>query len=116
MQIVSDSRSRILNAYVNSPGSMNDCRMLRRSPLHRLVRQGMLPRVGAQGWFETVILVSSDSLLLADNGYVTTRHVITPILRTHNGRQRNYNRAHKRTRRVVESAIGEWKNAWRLSS
>ena len=56
------------------------------------------------------------SILLADGGYVCTNTIITPIRNPANNAERRFNRAHKHTRRLVESTIGELKNAYRCVS
>jgi hypothetical protein len=56
------------------------------------------------------------AILLADSGYACTDWVITPVPARNvplDEAQLAFNRAHKRTRRYVESGIGLLKQRWR---
>lgn len=112
-QIVCDSHFRIFDCYANWPGSVHDQRVLRLSPLYR--------RWQTQNWrpFAGEILTLfnqcflAGALLLADSGYGCTHWTITPLSVAAPGEQQQFNRAHKRTRRYVESGIGLLKQRWR---
>lgn len=47
--------------------------------------------------------------LLGDSGYACTPYLFTPILRPTTEKEEMYNRAHIRTRNVVERCFGVWK-------
>lgn len=49
-------------------------------------------------------------LLLGDNGYGCHPYLLTPVLRSLNQAERNYNKSHKKTRNVIERTFGRWKN------
>ncbi|KAK4293628.1 hypothetical protein Pmani_033690 [Petrolisthes manimaculis] len=52
--------------------------------------------------------------LLGDSGYGSKSWLLTPYLRPQPGYQLNYNRAHKKTRSVVERGIGQWKRRFHV--
>ncbi|XP_045133692.1 putative nuclease HARBI1 [Portunus trituberculatus] len=63
--------------------------------------------------FETGV-VPAGCHLLGDSGYGSKTWVLTPYLRPQPGYQLHYNRAHKRTRSVVERGIGQWKRRFHV--
>ncbi|KAK7157082.1 hypothetical protein R3I94_006981 [Phoxinus phoxinus] len=52
--------------------------------------------------------------LLGDSGYPCKPWLLTPYLRPDQGSQLNYNRAHKKTRAVVERGIGQLKRRFHI--
>lgn len=54
------------------------------------------------------------AVLLADSAYPAGDWCIPPINLAHNQQQRNFNVAHKCTRRIVECTIGLLKMRWRI--
>ncbi|KAK9702236.1 DDE superfamily endonuclease [Popillia japonica] len=48
-------------------------------------------------------------LLLGDNGYACKNYLLTPVLQPENDQETRYNRAHIRTRNIVERLFGIWK-------
>lgn len=77
----------------NWPGSVNDARVLRNSSLYARMEQGWRP--------------IPDGVLLGDSIYPLKTWLIPPILRNPEDlSQRRFARAHKKTRRIIENAIG----------
>ncbi|XP_064465420.1 putative nuclease HARBI1 [Ornithodoros turicata] len=52
-------------------------------------------------------------VLLGDNGYATTEHLLTPLLRPRTEREERFNAAHRKTRQLIERVIGQLKNKFR---
>ncbi|CAH1976702.1 unnamed protein product [Acanthoscelides obtectus] len=48
-------------------------------------------------------------ILLGDNGYACRRYLLTPVINPVTESEENYNRAHIRTRNIVERVFGVWK-------
>ncbi|XP_056001720.1 putative nuclease HARBI1 [Ostrea edulis] len=94
VQVVFDASYKILDIVAKWPGSTYDSRILRESGLHVLFENNHIPL---------------HILLLGDRGYPSRRWLLTPFLRPLPGAQTNYNRAHKRTRSIVERGIGPLK-------
>jgi len=46
---------------------------------------------------------------LGDNGYACQPYLLTPVINPATQQERNYNRAHKRTRQLIERTFGIWK-------
>ncbi|XP_062583814.1 putative nuclease HARBI1 [Saccostrea cucullata] len=89
-QVVFDPNYRIIDVVAKWPGSTHDSRILNESGLKVLFEQNHLP---------------VHTHLLGDSGYPSKRWLLTPFLRPNQGSQTNYNRAHKKTRSVVERGI-----------
>ncbi|KAK3868984.1 hypothetical protein Pcinc_025667 [Petrolisthes cinctipes] len=98
-QIVFDANYKILDVVANWPGSTHDARILRHSGLLRLFETNMVP---------------AGCHLLGDSAYPCKRWLLTPYLRPLAGAQEAYNRAHKRTRCVVERGIGQLKRRFHV--
>jgi len=100
LQVVADSRLVLLDAYTGYPGSVHDARVLRASPVFRLLTRNCPP---------------ASFHLLGDSAYPLTTFLLTPY--RDNGHlteeQRNYNKVHASTRVDVERAIGLLKGKWR---
>lgn len=47
--------------------------------------------------------------ILGDNGYACKRYLLTPVINPNGRAEENYNRAHKKTRNVIERTFGVWK-------
>jgi len=57
--------------------------------------------------------MAANSILLGDSGYANTEYLVTPILRPITAQERRYNRSHRRTRWLIECAIGVLKQRFR---
>jgi hypothetical protein len=57
--------------------------------------------------------VAPDSVLLGDSGYGNTDYLVTPIAAPRTAQEERFNRSHRRTRRIVECAIGVLKQRFR---
>ncbi|KAJ8949427.1 hypothetical protein NQ318_007527 [Aromia moschata] len=54
-------------------------------------------------------------ILTGDNGYPSSRHLLTPVLNPTTNPEEEYNRAHIRTRNVIERTFGIMKNKFSFS-
>ncbi|XP_072047331.1 LOW QUALITY PROTEIN: putative nuclease HARBI1 [Amphiura filiformis] len=93
VQLVCDAKYRILNVVARWPGSTHDSRILQASRLGHAYDNGRL-----QG------------LLLGDSGYALKPWLMTPIQHPSTEAEEEYNRAHKRTRVLIEQLNGQLKN------
>ena len=94
---MSDAKLRIRSIVAGWPGSMHDSFML--------LNSGITNRFEA-GEF-------ADYLLLGDSGYGCKQWLRTPLLHPQGLAQSKFNRAHKRTRCIVERCIGVLKSRFR---
>jgi len=87
--------------YVNSkwPGAVGDARVFRNSSLKRRLENGWSP--------------VQFGVLLGDSAYANTNYMVTPIRNPQTRAEQRYNKAHKRTRRIVECAFGVLKQRFR---
>lgn len=92
VQVVSDSRYRIMNIVARWQGSVHDSRIWNNS------------RVCAE--FEAG---HYDGYLLGDCGYQCSHILLTPLRNVQNAAEGRYNRAHITTRSSIERAFGLWK-------
>lgn len=81
------------------PGSVHDARVFRNSTLKRRLDNGWRPL--------------PMGVLLGDSAYPNSDYLITPIDVPQTQQQANFNRAHRRTRRIVECALGLLKQRFR---
>uniref|UniRef100_UPI00358FC806 putative nuclease HARBI1 n=1 Tax=Myxine glutinosa TaxID=7769 RepID=UPI00358FC806 len=91
-QVVMDAQCRFINIVAKWPGSTHDSVILRESALAKRMETRM-----------------GEEVLLGDSGYPVRPWLMTPFLNPTTAIQRRYNRAHKRTRCLVERGIGQWK-------
>lgn len=89
--IVSGPNMEICYVSANWPGSVHDARVLRNSTLCQTMEEGWRPIPGA--------------IILGDSGYPLLQWLITPTA-SENAGSLAFNRAHKKTRRIVENTIG----------
>lgn len=82
----------ILDITVRFPGSTHDSVIFDRSSVRARFEEGHV--IG---------------LLLGDNGYPCRPYLLTPLINPTTQQEENYNRAHKRTRNIVERVFGLWK-------
>lgn len=95
-QIVCDAHGRFIDIVARWRGSVHDARI----------------------WDECNLKARFDNneingILLGDNGYPCSRYLLTPLLNPITEPERRYNRAHIRTRNVVERSFGILKNRFR---
>lgn len=90
--IVCGPNLEIYYVSANWPGSVHDARVLRNSTLFQRMEEGWRPIPNA--------------VLLGDSGYPLLEWLMTPIEVNIDVASAAYNRAHKRTRRLVENSIG----------
>ncbi|XP_056605038.1 putative nuclease HARBI1 [Triplophysa dalaica] len=98
-QIVFDANFTILDVVAKWPGSTHDSRILMESGLRQLFERHHVP---------------AGCHLVGDSGYPCKSWLLTPYLRPQVGPQLNYNRAHKKTRSVVERGIGQLKRRFHV--
>uniref|UniRef100_A0A914WMT9 DDE Tnp4 domain-containing protein n=1 Tax=Plectus sambesii TaxID=2011161 RepID=A0A914WMT9_9BILA len=82
---------RFYVASVRWPGAVNDARVLRNSVLRRRFENGWRP-------FDRAII-------LGDSAYPLSDWLMPPIARPINDNERRYNRAHRKTRRLIEVRV-----------
>ncbi|KAK9976517.1 hypothetical protein ABG768_021722 [Culter alburnus] len=98
-QIVFDASYTILDIVAKWPGATHDSRILQESGLRLLFERHHVP---------------AGCHLLGDSGYPCRTWLLTPYIHPHPGPQLNYNRAHKKTRSVVERGIGQMKRRFHV--
>ncbi|XP_064463532.1 putative nuclease HARBI1 [Ornithodoros turicata] len=96
VQLVCDAKEAITNVVARWRGSAHDSRIWQESELHRTFSSGAIHGV-----------------LLGDNGYATTEHLLTPLLRPRTEREERFSAAHRKTRQLSERVIGQLKNKFR---
>nr|XP_040030344.1 putative nuclease HARBI1 isoform X2 [Gasterosteus aculeatus aculeatus] len=99
VQIVFNAACKILDIVAKWPGSTHDARMLSESGIRQLFERRYVP---------------ANCHLLGESGYPCKPWLLTPYLQPRQGPQRNYNRAHKTTRAVVERGIGQLKRRFHV--
>ncbi|XP_066960858.1 putative nuclease HARBI1 [Macrobrachium rosenbergii] len=99
VQVVFDANYLVRNIVAKWPGSVHDSRILRESGVWRGFEQNRVP---------------AGCYLLGDSGYPCKRWLLTPYLRPEGQHQEAYNRAHKKTRSVVERGIGQLKRRFQV--
>lgn len=87
--------------YVSTrwPGSVGDGRVFRQSPLFTRLEAGWRP--------------FPMGILLGDKGYTNFDYLITPLRMTRTQQEERFNTAHRKTRNMVECAIGLLKQRFR---
>ncbi|XP_059380106.1 putative nuclease HARBI1 [Carassius carassius] len=99
VQVVFSADYRIVDIVAKWPGATHDARILAESGLRHLSEGRRIP---------------TNCHLLGDSGYPCKRWLLTPYLHPDQGSQLNYNRAHKKTRAVVEQGIGQLKRRFHI--
>ena len=82
------------------PGSCHDLFIFRSSALGRSLEEGVHD--------------IEDGLLLGDSGYALRSYLMTPYIDPVLPWQKRFNRAHKKTRCLVERVIGIWKRRFHV--
>ena len=97
IQGIVDSSLKFINIVSKWPGNTHDAFVWNFSKVSTDFETGVLNR----GW------------LLGDSAYPLKPWLLTPVLNPNTESEQNYNRAHKKTRAVVERAFGLWKSRFR---
>ncbi|XP_063797614.1 putative nuclease HARBI1 [Pseudophryne corroboree] len=97
VQMVCDANLRIMNVNARFPGSTHDAFILQQSAICRMFEEGAFPN----GW------------LLGDAGYGNRSWLLTPLSNPHGTAGRRYQKAHKKTRVVIEQTFGVLKSRFR---
>jgi hypothetical protein len=96
VQVVCDATSRILDIVAKWRGSAHDSRIWANSYLKEQFENNQ-----------------KKGILLGDSGYPCSHYMLTPLLHPHSPAEESYNRAHKRTRVIIECCFGRWKGMFR---
>ncbi|KAK4307202.1 hypothetical protein Pmani_021018 [Petrolisthes manimaculis] len=100
VQVVFDANFILRDLVAQWPGSVHDSRILRESGLWDGFEQNQIP---------------AGCYMLGDSGYPCKRWLLTPYLRpAEREYQEAFNRAHKKTRSVVERGIGQLKRRFHV--
>lgn len=91
VQLVCDSKLRIIHCNVKNPGSVHDARVLKESSLWRAMEGTSRPVNG---------------IILGDSAYPLRDWLMTPFLNPRDEAERRFNEAQKSTRVTVERCIG----------
>ncbi|XP_052762027.1 putative nuclease HARBI1 [Mya arenaria] len=92
---VCDNKGRFTFINAEWPGSAHDSFVFRASSL--------------QDFLEENIHTLEDGVLLADSGYACSRYMLTPYRVSDTPVKTRFNRAHCRSRVVIERTFGRWK-------
>ena len=93
VQAVSSSNLKFFNIVSRWKGSTHDARIWQNYSLCYRFDNNLVP-----------------GILLGDNGYGCTNHLLTPFLNPTSNASRRFNTAHIRTRNTVERMFGVWKS------
>ncbi|XP_045121818.1 putative nuclease HARBI1 [Portunus trituberculatus] len=99
IQLVFDAQYRILDVVAQWPGSVHDSRIWNECGLKADFERGTIP---------------GGCHLIGDSGYPCQPWLLTPILQPRDAAEEAYNRAHKRTRCIVERGIGQLKRRFHV--
>ena len=98
VQAISDSNLKFVHFVARWPGSTHDAFVWANCQVSSDFEEGRLPQ---NVW------------VLGDSGYPLKPWMMTPFLNPSTGAQRRYNKAHKKTRCVIERTFGVWKSRFR---
>jgi hypothetical protein len=91
---------KFINIVARWPGSTHDSHIFRTSNICN--------------HFENNHRNLEDGILLGDSGYALKPYLMTPYYNPVTANQRAYNRAHRKTRVIVEQTFGRWKRRFHL--
>jgi len=100
MMAVCDVHMRFMYINVNNPGRNHDAGCFDNSAFGHRLAAGYRP--------------FPDAVVLGDSGYTCNDYTITPLLAPNAPEEISFNVAHKRTRCIVERALGLLKARWRI--
>ncbi|XP_029973035.1 putative nuclease HARBI1 isoform X2 [Salarias fasciatus] len=95
-QIICDSTMSLLNVVARWPGGTPDSSILQNSSVGVQLQAGAVE----DGW------------LIGDRGYPLKPWLMTPVANPSTPQEQHYNRAHARSRAVVDHAVGLLKGRW----
>jgi hypothetical protein len=114
VMVVCNANYVFYEAVVRWPGSVGDARVLTNSSLYnRFQNENFRPFPGEHQLHAAVYGSFLGAIILADSAYPVTNWLIPPVLLAHGNREHNFNESHRRTRRVVECALGVLKSRFR---
>ena len=99
MMCVCGPSLRFYYVSAKNPGCVNDSRIFRTSSLCDRLSRNWRP------W--------PNGTLLGDSGYANSDFLVTPILNPRTQQEGRYNKAHRKTRRLIECAFGVLKQRFR---
>ncbi|RWS23972.1 putative nuclease HARBI1-like protein, partial [Leptotrombidium deliense] len=91
-QVIIDDKMRIRNLIDRWPGSVHDSRIFRNSRIYDLLESN-----------------AYSGHLLGDAGYPCKRYLLTPHSNPTTASEKKYQKAHIRTRNLIERMFGAWK-------
>ena len=97
VQAIVDFNMKFTNMAARWPGSVHDSRILKNSLIC-----AKFENYEINGW------------LLGDNRYSCTRYLLTPVLSPTIGAEERYNKAHIKTRNLIERPFGCWKRKFNI--
>ena len=97
VQAIVDFNMKFTNMVVRWPGLVHDSRIFKNSLIC-----AKFENYEINGW------------LLGDNGYSCTRYLLTPVLSPTTEAEERYNKAHIKTRNLIERAFGCWKRKFNI--
>ncbi|XP_029923370.1 putative nuclease HARBI1 [Myripristis murdjan] len=95
-QIICDANMSLLNVVARWPGGTHDSFILQNSSVGVRLQAGAVE----DGW------------LIGDRGYPLKPWLMTPVTYPRTPQEQHYNRAHARSRTIIERAIGLLKGRW----
>ncbi|XP_050505022.1 putative nuclease HARBI1 [Diabrotica virgifera virgifera] len=93
VQATCNAQLKFIDIVARWPGSVHDSTIFNDSLLRARLENNEFP----------------DCYLLGDSGYACKKYLLTPLLNPQTRSEQAYNRAHIRTRNVIERAFGVWK-------
>ena len=94
------SSAKFINIVARWPGSTHDSHIFRTSSF--------------SNYLENNQQNLEDGIFLGDSGYALKPYLMTPYNDPVTAHQRAYNRAHKKTRVIIEQTFGRWKRRFHL--
>ena len=98
VQAVCDANGVYLDVVAKYPGQNHDSYILQASELY----DRFVAKEFGDGW------------LLGDSGYPLKAWLMTPISEPHSAAEKKFNKAHRKTRCIVERSFGILKSRWRI--
>ena len=108
-QGIVDSKTKFIDVVAGFPGSMHDSRVLRNTPICRLIDSGFkTPVMSVEG-------INIAPYLVGDRAYPISKSILKPFSdSTTNPEEQNFNKELSRARVAVECAFGLLKSRFRI--